>query len=159
MHGRQCCKGFRENWLPSIHYKQHRMEKRVNHKFIHVLVSSFRNKSMDRRSYEMVQHQGLYFPPHQRLPQLRGRWPCNKEHGNIIRKYFQQYNHPSLTRSRRHSRYKEHDNILFWKHSKNRMELIHLKPIKQLKEATYKPWIFSSATYDLGTSNRRLLPI
>lgn len=24
MHGRQCCKGFRENWLPSIHCKQRR---------------------------------------------------------------------------------------------------------------------------------------
>jgi hypothetical protein len=48
---------------------------------------------------------------------------------------------------------------LFWKHSKNRMELIHFKPMKQLKEATYKPWIFSSATYDSGTSNRRLLQI
>jgi hypothetical protein len=93
------------------------------------------------------------------IPRLRGRWPCNKEHGNIIRKYFQQYNHPSSTRSRRHSRYKEHGNILFWKHSKNRMELIHLKLMKQLKEVTYKSWIFSSATYDSGTSNRRLLPI
>jgi len=39
------------------------------------------------------------------------------------------------------------------------MELIHLKLMKQLKEVTYKSWIFSNATYDSGTSNRRLLPI
>jgi hypothetical protein len=47
-------------------------------------------------------------------------------------------NSTSSTRSRRHSRYKKCCNVLFWKHSKNRMEVIHFEPMKQLMEVTYK---------------------
>ena len=75
MHGRQCCKGFRENWLPSIHCKQRQKwqehaiysvnhdhdlrflwnekktttESHANHEFMHACMSfvssSFRNKT------------------------------------------------------------------------------------------------------------------